>query len=62
MEETGSGWNVQHCRRLDVIITGINGVRGGAKGPKTDQYYRYIFIFDNNRITIFDFLFLVMAA
>ena len=26
MEETGSGWIVQHCRRLDLIITGVNGV------------------------------------
>ena len=26
LEETGSGWVVQHCRRLDLIITGLNGV------------------------------------
>lgn len=27
LEETGSGWIVQHCRRLDLIISGLNGVR-----------------------------------
>ena len=27
LEETGSGWSVEHCRRLDLIITGLNGVR-----------------------------------
>ena len=26
LEETGSGWVVQHCRRVDLIITKINGV------------------------------------
>ena len=24
--ETGSGWSVTHCRRLDLIITAVNGV------------------------------------
>jgi len=37
LEEAGSGWLVQHCRRLDLIITSCNGIRGGKSNLDTTK-------------------------